>query len=171
MASAAGSSTVPEKRARRSRPTSSSASSEDPVERLRVMVDNGKVPSHVKLVIDLLMQTRDEAKETSRRNGELLQETNRLREENSELKQKLSHLESRSNVKTPKTSNVNSDSGSWNEDIEIKRSIIIANVSESEASNASARVAHDFDCFEFTGFSRHRMCPDRLLSHGQTTAE
>lgn len=151
MASPAGGLPVPERKTRHLRTTGAATTSEDPVVRLQEMADYGKVPSHVKLVIDILLQTRDEVKEMNRRNAELMQEISRLREENFELRQKLTMLEGSRNAEAPERAISTHQTATFFDsrreaDLEIDRSIVLANIPESLANNPSARVAHDSHC-------------------------
>ncbi|KIH62252.1 hypothetical protein ANCDUO_07466 [Ancylostoma duodenale] len=61
------------------------------LDQLQALVGNGKVPKYVKLIVELLMETKNEVVSVNRRNADLEEEVRTLREENLELKQKLSH--------------------------------------------------------------------------------
>lgn len=118
--------------------TGESASDAD---RLRTLLDNGKIPNYVKLVVELLMETREEVKVLNRRNAELLEEIKSLREENSFLKEELMKARSLASYHTE-----NGRIAGQSEDSEHKRSIVLSNVVESSAASSLARNAHDFDC-------------------------
>ncbi|KAL6742353.1 hypothetical protein Aduo_015510 [Ancylostoma duodenale] len=53
---------------------------------LQNLTGNGKVPAYMKLVIELLLETRMEIKTANHKNAELVEEIRLLREENSALK-------------------------------------------------------------------------------------
>lgn len=64
------------------------------VERLQALVHNGRAPKYLKLVLDVLVETREVVKDANQRNAELVAKLRLLKEDNFILKQKISALES-----------------------------------------------------------------------------
>lgn len=116
----------------------------DPVGLLRSVMARGKAPAYVKQVVELLLETKAEVAELSRRNVELMEELRLLREENALLKNKLATLETSSGATaTRPRSDSEFGCAPVREDAELRRSIVLLHVPESSSSVASERVAHD----------------------------
>ncbi|EYC28866.1 hypothetical protein Y032_0007g3466 [Ancylostoma ceylanicum] len=67
--------------------SSSQATSENQnglMDQPQTFVGNGKVPKYVKLIVQLLMETKNEVKAANQRNADLEEEVQILREENLE---------------------------------------------------------------------------------------
>ena len=128
----------------RSQTKGTSGSKDGAVEQLQALVGNGRVPNYMKLVVELLVETRAEIKDANKRNAELMEEIRLLREENLALKQKIVSLESSKAVS--KISFSDSNSVDIFEERERSRSIVLECVPESPAFTAAQRVAHDFAC-------------------------
>lgn len=120
--------------------SSSAVDTADAIEQLQSLMARGKVPAHVKQVVQLLIETRTEMKELNRRNAELLEEIRCLREKNISLKEKIACFER----SAERSSNVEIGTASKNVDHELDRSIVLSHVPESPSSKSSERLAHDF---------------------------
>lgn len=64
-------------RARKAEPSQDS-SERSSTDRLKEIIENERVPKYFKVVIDLLMETRAEIREVTRRNDELMEEVKLL---------------------------------------------------------------------------------------------
>ncbi|WKY09646.1 hypothetical protein Q1695_002195 [Nippostrongylus brasiliensis] len=62
------------------------------LEQLQTLLSNGRTPGHVKLFVELLLETRAEVKIANERNAALMEEVRALREENLSLKRKLADV-------------------------------------------------------------------------------
>ncbi|EYB95150.1 hypothetical protein Y032_0163g3485 [Ancylostoma ceylanicum] len=133
-----------QKKAKAERSEEMSVGEEGSVNQLLSLAGNGKVPIYMKLVIELLLETRNEMKIANQRNAELIEEIHLLREENSALKQRNASLEStKSDVKKVFA---NASPSPGNDEQELSRSIVLSHVPESTDHTAAERLAHDFAC-------------------------
>ncbi|VDO29487.1 unnamed protein product [Heligmosomoides polygyrus] len=91
-----------QRKSTRSQNDASSSSCDGAVEQLQALMGNGKTPGYVKLLVELLLETRAEIKVAYDRNAALV-ELQALMKENSLLKQKLADVmkSSQSSVPTP----------------------------------------------------------------------
>lgn len=71
-------------------------------ERLRDAMEGDNVANYIRLVFDLLMETSAKIKELIRKNGDLLAELQRLREENLSLKEKINDSSFRRRIARPR---------------------------------------------------------------------
>lgn len=123
---------------------------------LKDVANEPNVPSYVKLIVELLFETKEEIKQVNHRNSLLQEELHKLREENALLKQKLgSHESSTVRPVAASLAVISSDSASLPsaspaivdfEELERKRSIVISGVRESTSNAAFERIVHDFSC-------------------------
>lgn len=127
-----------------SSPSAGMVSLVEPAERLQGLLGRGKVPNYVKVLVDILLETRAEIKELSRRNADLMEEVRLLREENLALKQNTSSVSK--SVVDPSPNGSPNAVLSMEPDIERKRSIVLSNIPESSAQSPSERVGHDIAC-------------------------
>lgn len=131
--------------------TKNNVNEEKPAQdRLQDAMRDDNVPDYIRLVFELLVQTREEIKELNRRNGDLLTELQKLREENSTLKEIINNsppVSSETNlVENNSLPGNNFNTPSPEPDSELKRSIVLSNIPESPSSSAAAKIAHDCTC-------------------------
>lgn len=124
--------------------SSSTVTTSDAIGQLQSLMGRGKVPTYVKQVMELLIETREEMKEISRRNSELLKEVHLLREENRSLREKLANFERQSSAAVTDQLRSQSAPVLSTDDHERERSIVLLHVPESASSVPSERLAHDF---------------------------
>lgn len=143
---------VPVSRRKRSRIDDAvTMSQKDSLSSLRDIVNDPSIPAYVKLMVDLLLETKEEVKQVNQKNGELMDELLKLREENSRLKQQLSAFQSPPTLSLTQASRVdfscNTDSfqlAASYEERERTRSIVISGLPESQSHTAFNRIVHDF---------------------------
>ncbi|EYB83273.1 hypothetical protein Y032_0339g2970 [Ancylostoma ceylanicum] len=122
------------------------------LDRLKEMANEPRKPNYLKLVVELLVELKKEIKEANARNDQLVEEMQKLREENLVLKQMLDRSKCSSiSTNVPSQNNSHNDTAvipamNSPEDLERLRSVVIRGVVESPSPNSYDRVTHDFNC-------------------------
>ncbi|KAK6018564.1 hypothetical protein OSTOST_15843, partial [Ostertagia ostertagi] len=111
------------------------------------------LPSYVKFIIGVLVDTKEELSELNRRCNAILVENQALRNENDSLKSQLRSLlstveasDSKAVCSCPSQSIGADDRKSPEVDTDLKRSIVVAGVPESQLPGSADRVRHDLHC-------------------------
>ncbi|EYC13950.1 hypothetical protein Y032_0042g620 [Ancylostoma ceylanicum] len=145
VCSPARSSSLPAKRGRMEPMSPTPRSSV--VDQLQNLAGDGNIPSYMRLVIDMLLDTKREMMEINRRSCEILEENKKLREENFKLMQKIEVLLRPNDVTTNVSAqHPESDYNSVVEDSERLRSVVLSGVPESNANSSVERAHHDMIC-------------------------
>lgn len=118
-----------------------------PIDQLRALLEKGRTPTYIKLMVELLVQTRSEIKTANERNATLIEEIRSLREEDAFLRNKLANIESERGNGTLHQTEVKA-SPSVSEDKDMARSIVLLNVPELPNSSPTERLAHDYSYVE-----------------------
>ncbi|KAL6743452.1 hypothetical protein Aduo_016491 [Ancylostoma duodenale] len=101
----------------------------DSIKRLRTLSDVEPIPNYMKLIMEVLIETKKEVTVMNERVAELIKENTQLREENLSLKRTVDSFISSGNRSFP-TDGVNYAPTLPESDPEMKRSIVISGVPE-----------------------------------------
>ncbi|KAK6019291.1 hypothetical protein OSTOST_15079, partial [Ostertagia ostertagi] len=110
------------------------------------------LPSYIKLLIGVLIETKKEISDLSRLCDSILAENKVLREENESLKSQLNILLPSPGVSASKefssssSQTQNADSSSSKIDPDMSRSIVVSGVPEGQSPNSVDRAQHDLHC-------------------------
>ncbi|EYC13140.1 hypothetical protein Y032_0045g1289 [Ancylostoma ceylanicum] len=114
-----------------------------PLDRLIKVTNDARTPGYMKLVIDLMLEMKEEIQEANRRNKEQTDEVERLRNENLSLKSQLNALRTSNTLPISTSVSDSASLSSSNNDPDLKRSIVIRNLPEPQCTNSVEKVFHD----------------------------
>ncbi|KAK6045205.1 hypothetical protein COOONC_17290, partial [Cooperia oncophora] len=143
------------RRGKRHRIDLASPQFEDQLKRAIDLIANDQsLPPHLKAAMGYLFEIRNEMNEVLARNAQLLEENRLVKEKNCMLQSEIDSLKSQINVLKKSLSDdppqskegPNESSSLAFEEIERRRSVVIAGVSECDSNVSSVRVSYDIAC-------------------------
>lgn len=122
-------------------------------DRLRILRGEENLPSYIKLLVDVLVDTKKELAELASQCRAAVAENRALREENVSLRAQLESLRSaRSNLDSvlspsqAETSRFPAADSATTIDPDLARSIVVSGVPESPSESSTGRIQHDVAC-------------------------
>ena len=142
------SSSVPAHGAKQSR-IENSLGSLDRSNRLNDLFKHEQMPEYMKIIVDIMLETKEQLREISRMNRELADEVKSLRVENDFLEEKVQDLSNPQQITTHVSQDCSAESSPVSpppEDSEMPCSVVISGIRESTAPSSFERVNHDYIC-------------------------